>query len=52
MVFSKEKRSQRKRKFTVSEGGTNTCVPELFANDPIGMIRSAVGAGGYFFVDA
>ena len=30
----------------------NTCAPELVANDPIGMMRLAVEAGGYFFVDA
>lgn len=35
----------------MSEGGVNTCPPELFANDPMGMMRSPVGAGGYFSVD-
>lgn len=43
---------QRKDKLTVSDGGKNTCAPELFANDPMGITTFPVGAGGYSFVDA
>lgn len=42
----------RMSEFTVSEGGMNTCAPELFASDPMGIMRSPVGVGGCFFVDA
>lgn len=34
-------------KFTVSDGGKNTCAPDLFASDPMGIMRSPVEAGGY-----
>jgi len=45
-AFRKDKWETLRSLFTVSDGGKNTCASELFANDPMGMMRSLVGAEG------